>query len=221
MKRRLASLLFCAAAGTFQVLAQQTSALAQQAPALALNPAQTEGRVLFSKSCSICHLPPQFGAGTYGPRLNQASLGGNESVMREVISNGTPRMPAFKHNFNPVQIDAIIGYLKTVPAQSAAALTPVPVQAAPGPTPPPNPASFLPPGLSGPIQTPTGSGAPIQIPTRPGMPMSLPTPGAGPMPMPTGPGTPMPLPTPGAAPTILPAMPGGPAPTPANPPRPN
>ena len=37
--------------------------------------------------------------------------------MREVISNGTPRMPGFKHHFEPAQIDAIVAYLKTVPAQ--------------------------------------------------------------------------------------------------------
>ena len=94
--------------------AQQTPP--QQTPAPQLTPIQTEGRAVFAKSCSICHLPPQFGAGTYGPKLSQGSLGGNEQVMREVISNGTPRMPAFKHMYRPAQIDAIIAYLKTVPA---------------------------------------------------------------------------------------------------------
>ena len=36
--------------------------------------------------------------------------------MRDVISNGTPNMPAFKYHFEPDQIDAIIAYLKTLPA---------------------------------------------------------------------------------------------------------
>jgi mono/diheme cytochrome c family protein len=35
--------------------------------------------------------------------------------MREVISNGTPRMPGFKYHFEPAQIDAIVAYLKTIP----------------------------------------------------------------------------------------------------------
>ena len=35
--------------------------------------------------------------------------------MREVISNGTPRMPGFKYHFEPTQIDAIVAYLKTIP----------------------------------------------------------------------------------------------------------
>ena len=187
MKRRLASVLFCAAAGTFQVLAQQTSATAQQPPALALNPAQTEGRALFSKSCSICHLPPQFGAGTYGPRLNQASLGGNESVMREVISNGTPRMPAFKHNYNPVQIDAIIGYLKTVPAQA-------------------NPASAT---LPAPMPMPAGSGVPAPTPIPMPMPMPMPTGSGTPMPMP--------VPMQGGGPILTPAAPGSQPPMPIPP----
>jgi mono/diheme cytochrome c family protein len=49
--------------------------------------------------------------------LSQASLGGQEDVMREVIANGTPRMPAFKYHFEPAQIDAIVHYLKTVPPE--------------------------------------------------------------------------------------------------------
>jgi mono/diheme cytochrome c family protein len=54
----------------------------------------------------------------YGPALSHQSLGGQDDVMREVISNGTPRMPGFKHHFQPQQIDAIVAYLKTIPAPS-------------------------------------------------------------------------------------------------------
>jgi mono/diheme cytochrome c family protein len=39
--------------------------------------------------------------------------------MREVISNGTPNMPGFKYHFAPDQIDAIVSYLKTLPAPPA------------------------------------------------------------------------------------------------------
>ena len=41
---------------------------------------------------------------------------GQDDVMREVISNGTPRMPGFKHHFERGEIDAVVAYLKTVPA---------------------------------------------------------------------------------------------------------
>src|SRR5829696_4363736 len=48
-------------------------------------------------------------------------LGRQADVMREVISNGTPRMPGFKHHFERGEIDAIVAYLRTVPAPQAAA----------------------------------------------------------------------------------------------------
>src|SRR5437660_23775 len=82
-----------------------------------LNATEQLGRRLFGQSCAVCHLKPQLGAGTYGPARSKAALGGQEDVMREVIANGTPRMPAFKYHFEPAQIDAIVRYLKTVPAQ--------------------------------------------------------------------------------------------------------
>lgn len=96
-------------------------AQAQQAPLPQLNPEQTEGRAIFSKSCTICHLPLQYDAPTFGPRLSQASLDGNQEVLRGVISNGMPHMPGFKHMYTQAQIDSIIAYLKTVPAPAPAA----------------------------------------------------------------------------------------------------
>ncbi len=41
--------------------------------------------------------------------------------MREFITNGTPRMPAFKFYLKPDQIEAIISYVRTVPVQAAPA----------------------------------------------------------------------------------------------------
>jgi mono/diheme cytochrome c family protein len=84
----------------------------------ALNDTQRTGMRLFAQSCSICHTRPQMTSGTYGPLLSKESLGGQDDVMREVISNGTPRMPGFKYHFEPSQIDAIVAYIKTVPASA-------------------------------------------------------------------------------------------------------
>jgi mono/diheme cytochrome c family protein len=78
--------------------------------------AELEGRRLYTQSCLVCHAKPQLTAALYGPALSKESLGGQADVMREVISNGTPRMPGFKHHFTPSQIDSIVQYLKTVPA---------------------------------------------------------------------------------------------------------
>jgi len=80
-----------------------------------LDDRQLLGMRLFNQSCRVCHTKPQMMSPLYGPELSQSSLGGQDTVMREVISNGTPRMPGFKYHFEPAQIDAIVAYLKTIP----------------------------------------------------------------------------------------------------------
>ena len=94
-------------------------ALAQQ-PADNLTDQQKLGRQVFAQSCGVCHLPPSLGAKTYGPALNKEAGGGDDEVMREFMTNGTPRMPAFKFYLKPAEMDAIISYVRTVPVQAAA-----------------------------------------------------------------------------------------------------
>jgi mono/diheme cytochrome c family protein len=110
----------------FVLFVSSASALAQQP---ALNETQAMGQRLFTQSCGVCHTKPQLIAPLYGPALSRESLGGQEDVMREVISNGTPRMPGFRHNFNAAQIGAIVAFLKTVPPQGAPAAAPRPARA--------------------------------------------------------------------------------------------
>jgi mono/diheme cytochrome c family protein len=105
--------------GLFVLAASATGAAAQN-----LTEQQTMGRQVFAQSCGVCHLPPSLGAKTYGPALNKEAGGGDDDVMREFITNGTPRMPAFKYYLKPDQIEAIISYMRTVPVQ--AAVTPPP-----------------------------------------------------------------------------------------------
>jgi len=89
-------------------------AFAQQADDT-LNDTQKLGRQVFAQSCGVCHLPPAINARTFGPGLSKDTAGGSDEVIRGVISEGTPRMPAFKHYLQRGEIDAIITYLKTVP----------------------------------------------------------------------------------------------------------
>jgi len=98
-----------------------TGASAQQPP---LNDTQKLGQSLFVQSCGVCHLKPQLTAVQFAPVLSRESLGGQEDVMRQVIANGTPRMPGFKYTFTQDQIAAIAAYLKAVPPQAAAAAAP-------------------------------------------------------------------------------------------------
>jgi mono/diheme cytochrome c family protein len=98
-----------------------TASVAQTAPDL--NDTQLTGRQIFAQSCGVCHLPPAINARTFGPALSKETASGNDEVIRGVISDGTPRMPAFKYYLERPQIDAIIAYLKTVPAPAPATQT--------------------------------------------------------------------------------------------------
>ena len=119
MRRRAWGLLILLAAFPQGFLAQGLSAQ----PA-ALSDAQQLGMRLYNQSCVVCHAKPQITSGQYGPTLSKDSAGGRDDVMRDVIGNGTPRMPGFKYQFEPNQIDAIVAYLKTVPTPPPAAPAP-------------------------------------------------------------------------------------------------
>ncbi len=79
-----------------------------------LNEQQQLGRRLYEQSCGVCHTRPTLVSGLYGPELSKNSAGGREEAIREVITNGTPRMPAFKYTYDAGQIAAIAAYLMTL-----------------------------------------------------------------------------------------------------------
>jgi mono/diheme cytochrome c family protein len=101
-------------------------AAAQPFPAAdTLTAQQLQGRNLFNQSCMVCHVKLQITSpAKYGPDLSKNALSGQEALMREVVSNGTPNMPGFKYHFEPDQIDAIVAYLKTLPAPAPSANPP-------------------------------------------------------------------------------------------------
>ena len=111
----------CASASSLQPWSAAAPAAFAQAPDASFNDNQKLGLRLFSQSCGVCHTPVQQRARQFGPVLSRESLGGDEELMREYISNGTPRMPGFRYNFEPEQINAIVAYLKTVPPAAPAA----------------------------------------------------------------------------------------------------
>jgi mono/diheme cytochrome c family protein len=95
-----------------------SGACAEGAPDAELSDAQREGLRLFSQSCGVCHTQIQQRTRQYGPVLSRDTLGGDEAAMRDYIGNGTPRMPGFRFNFEPGQIDAIVQYIRTIPPQA-------------------------------------------------------------------------------------------------------
>jgi mono/diheme cytochrome c family protein len=94
-----------------------------------LNDSQRQGRALFNQSCRVCHTPPSLNAPLYGPALTQDTQRGRDDILTEIIAEGSPRMPAFKYQFNLDQIAAIVSYLRTVPAQAQSASSQPPAPA--------------------------------------------------------------------------------------------
>jgi len=101
------------------------SVLASWPLIVAAQPASGDGQRLlglrlFNQSCRVCHTKPTLLSGLYGPALSMNTLGGNADAIRAFISNGTARMPGFKYDFTPAQIDAIVAYVRTRPATAQA-----------------------------------------------------------------------------------------------------
>jgi len=78
------------------------------------------GMRLFNQSCRVCHTKPQLSSPQYAPVLSMNTLGGKADVIHETIANGTPRMPGFKYHFKPAEIDAIVAFIKAIPAPASA-----------------------------------------------------------------------------------------------------
>ena len=123
MKRSIVALLFTFMSLLWGAEVLPRPAAAQTAAAdQAHDPTQLAGRNLFTQHCVVCHVKTLITAvRTYGPALSKRSLGGQDDVMRELISNGTPNMPGFRYSLEPGEIGSIIAYLKTLPPQPPAA----------------------------------------------------------------------------------------------------
>src|SRR5262245_65032271 len=80
-----------------------------------LNQTQMLGRRLVDQHCGVCHTRPTLVSGMYGPELSRETASGNQEVVRGIVENGTPRMPAFKYMLNADQITAIAAYLAVLP----------------------------------------------------------------------------------------------------------
>jgi mono/diheme cytochrome c family protein len=114
---------------TLKALSWLSLAVAVAVPQAAFAQAQLTdqqklGQRLFEQSCGICHTRPTLVSGVYGPPLSKDSAGGREDVMRDVITNGTPRMPGFKYTYDATQIAAIAAYLKIMPVPPPEAAPP-------------------------------------------------------------------------------------------------
>ena len=113
---------------TILVLAQIAvlgSALHAQSPQL--SPAENSGRKIFQTRCAMCHVgqdpATEMGLGTgtgaprrastFGPLLSKAQAA-DEARLRDTITNGSARMPAYKLALTSDEIGQVMSFLKTI-----------------------------------------------------------------------------------------------------------
>ena len=90
---------------------------AQQAAAASqgVAPANVEeGRRLFHQKCAICHIAAVKGEQPYGPKVSRAQVDRSEAGVKQIVLNGSGRMPGFRYALQLEQVDAIVAFLKTV-----------------------------------------------------------------------------------------------------------
>jgi mono/diheme cytochrome c family protein len=109
MIRATSILLFLLTSLPLSVPAQQTGT------DRSLNDTQKLGRRIFQQRCGVCHTKPTRTSPMYGPVLYKDIVEGNEDAIRQFIRSGSARMPGFKYGLEPMEINAIVEYLKTVP----------------------------------------------------------------------------------------------------------
>jgi mono/diheme cytochrome c family protein len=74
------------------------------------------GAAIFRKSCSVCH-SIRSGETKVGPSLYgvlREGSGHSEEAVRQIIANGKGTMPAFQEKLEPLEIDDLLEYLRTL-----------------------------------------------------------------------------------------------------------
>jgi streptogramin lyase/mono/diheme cytochrome c family protein len=128
----------------------------------ALSEGELAGRRLFTQRCAICHDPVGQPLGeTPGPQLDRRTVEGErEAAARRFIAGGSPRMPGFQYALRPAQIDQIVAYLSTVPADGSAPAAPAVAAVSPAGSgsgsPVPDPRARLSGRVDGPDGQPAG-----------------------------------------------------------------
>ena len=125
LRRGIYSLLLTCGIFFPAALAAQSQPASASARPPALNEQQTTGKRLFNQNCRLCHSPepdnakdPKDEGKTVGPRLEGVfgpPRSRPEAVVKTFIQQGiADKMPGFRYGLEPVEIDAILAYLKTL-----------------------------------------------------------------------------------------------------------
>jgi cytochrome c6 len=80
--------------------------------------ASSAGETLFKAKCAMCHGPDGSGKTMMGERLKIPDLRSEEvqkqtdTQLKEIITNGKAKMPAYKGKIQPPQIEQLVGEIR-------------------------------------------------------------------------------------------------------------
>jgi cytochrome c oxidase subunit II len=97
--------------------AQFAAWVSAQARSQRANPARTLGKLTFQGVCATCH--GLQGQGGVGPALQGNPALNQPAAVRTLLLNGRGQMPAVGRGWSDRQMNALIGYLKTLSGGSA------------------------------------------------------------------------------------------------------
>lgn len=78
-----------------------------------LSESERQGAFLYRQRCYTCHVS-RLSPRAYGPPISRRNVEGRDAAVRQLILDGTERMPAFKYGLEVSQVDLILAYLKRV-----------------------------------------------------------------------------------------------------------
>ena len=79
-----------------------------------------DGAAIFKAKCAMCHGPDGAGQTPMGKNLKVRALGSadvqkqTDAELTKWISDGKGKMPAYKGKLTPADIDAVLGFIRTL-----------------------------------------------------------------------------------------------------------
>jgi mono/diheme cytochrome c family protein len=79
-----------------------------------------DGAAIYKSKCAMCHGPDGAGQTTMGKNLKLRNLGSavvqaqTDAQLNKWIADGKGKMPAYKAKLTPADIDALVGFIRTL-----------------------------------------------------------------------------------------------------------
>jgi cytochrome c551 len=80
----------------------------------------SDGAAIYKTKCAMCHGPDGAGQTTMGKNLKVRALGSadvqkqTDAALTKWIADGKGKMPAYKGKLTPLDIDAVVAFIRTL-----------------------------------------------------------------------------------------------------------